>query len=97
MKGYWIAFVDVTAPEQYQEYLQRAPAALQAYGARILARSDQLTALEGFEVPPTRAVVLEFDTYEQAIACYNSPEYQAASQHRKNAAFAQVVIMKGAE
>lgn len=96
MKGYWIAFVDVNNPQQYQAYLERAPAALQAYGARILARSDQLTALEGFEVPPTRAVVLEFDTYEQAMACYQSEAYQAASLHRKDAAFAQVVIMKGA-
>ena len=97
MKGYWIAFVDVTAPEQYQEYLQRAPAVLKEYGARILARSEELTALEGFQLPPTRAVVLEFDSYEQAMACYQSEEYQAASLHRKSAAHAQVVIMKGAE
>jgi len=97
MKGYWIAFVDVTDPEQYQDYLARAPQALKDYGARILARSDQLTALEGFEQAPTRAVVLEFDSYEQAMACYNSPAYQEASKHRQNAAFAQVVIMKGAE
>ncbi len=97
MKGYWIAFVDVNSPEQYQEYLQRAPTVLQTYGARILARSENLTALEGFEVPPTRAVVLEFDSYEQAMACYQSPEYQAASEFRKEAAFAQVVIMKGSE
>lgn len=97
MKGYWIAFVDITQPDQYQEYLQRAPAALKAYGARILARSDELTALEGFETPPTRAVVLEFDSYEQAMACYNSPEYRAASKHRQGAAFVQVVIMRGSE
>ncbi len=27
MKAYWIAHVDVTNPEQYQQYTQRAPAA----------------------------------------------------------------------
>lgn len=97
MKGYWIAFVDVTEPQQYQQYLQRAPEVLQAYGARILARSENLTALEGFEIPPSRAVVLEFDSYEQAMACYHSEEYQAASRYRKDAALAQVVIMKGSE
>ncbi|WP_027856316.1 DUF1330 domain-containing protein [Marinobacterium jannaschii] len=97
MKGYWIAFVDVTHPEQYQDYLKLAPAALKAYGARILARSDQLTALEGFTQPPSRAVVLEFDSYEQALACYNSPEYQQACHHRQDAANAQIVIMKGSD
>lgn len=96
MKGYWIAFVDVTNPEQYQGYLQRAPEVLKTYGARILARSEELTALEGFPQPPSRAVVIEFDSYEQAMACYHSEAYQAASQHRQGAADAQVVIMRGA-
>lgn len=97
MKAYWIAFVDVTHPEQYQQYLQLAPAALKKYGARILARSDQLTALEGFATPPSRAVVLEFDSYQQAMDCYQSDEYQQACQQRLGAANAQVVIMKGAD
>ena len=34
MKAYWIAHVDVTDPEQYLQYTQRAPAAFQAFGGR---------------------------------------------------------------
>ncbi|MER2298842.1 MAG: DUF1330 domain-containing protein, partial [Pseudomonas sp.] len=36
MKAYWIAHVDVTDPEQYQQYTQRAPAAFKAYGGSFL-------------------------------------------------------------
>ena len=97
MKGYWIAFVDIQNKEQYDEYLAIAPSALKAFGAKILARSDELTALEGFISPPHRAVVLEFESYELAIACYNSPAYKNARSLRDNAAQAQVVIMKGTE
>lgn len=96
MPAYWIAFVDITQPQQYQEYLDLAPQALQKHGARILARSDELSAMEGFAIAPNRAVVLEFDSYEQALACYHSDEYQHACQFRQGAANAQVVIMRGA-
>lgn len=47
MKAYWIAHVDVTDPEQYQQYTQRAPAAFQAFGGRFLARGGRAEALEG--------------------------------------------------
>ena len=35
MKAYWIAHVDVTDPDQYSQYTQRAPAAFALYGGRI--------------------------------------------------------------
>lgn len=85
MKAYWIAFVDVTQPEHYQDYLECAPAVLKAYNARILARGGQFTTLEGFSKIPSRAVVLEFDNYEQALACYHSqntkPQNSIATKH----------------
>lgn len=82
MKAYWIAHVDVTDPEQYQQYTQRAPAAFQAYGGRLLARGGRSEALEG-RPTPQRSVVIEFESYEQALACYRSAEYQQACCHRQ--------------
>lgn len=95
MKGYWLAFVEITQPEEYQKYLAEAPQALKKYGAKILARGDELTALEGFSTPPHRAVVFEFESYEQALNCYHSKEYQEAKNLRKQAANANIIIMKG--
>ena len=42
-----------------------------------------------------RNVVIEFPSYDEAVACYNSPEYQAAKQKRKGAGTAEIVIVEG--
>ena len=96
MKAYWIAHVDVTDPEQYQQYTQRAPAAFVAFGGRILARGGKSEAMEG-RVTPQRSVVIEFDSYEQALACYRSDLYQEACRHRQGVAKAEVIIVEGFE
>ncbi|MDH2433412.1 DUF1330 domain-containing protein [Pokkaliibacter sp. MBI-7] len=94
MKAYWIAHVDVTDDEQYRQYIQRAPAAFALYGGRLLARGGQSQAMEG-RTTPQRSVVIEFDSYQQALACYQSEEYQQACQYRQGAAHAEVIIVEG--
>ncbi|MFG0631629.1 DUF1330 domain-containing protein [Pseudomonas sp. xss_2] len=96
MKAYWIAHVDVTDLEQYQQYTQRAPAAFKAYGGRFLARGGRSEALEG-RPTPQRSVVIEFESYEQALACYRSAEYQQACSHRQGVATAEVIIVEGVD
>jgi uncharacterized protein (DUF1330 family) len=96
MKAYWIAHVDVTDPQQYSEYTQRGPAAFKLYGGKFLARGGRSQALEGRETPQ-RTVIIEFESYEQAVACYRSPQYQEAMSHRQGAAQAQIVIVEGFE
>ena len=96
MKAYWIAHVDVSDVEQYQQYTQRAPAAFKAYGGRFLARGGRSEALEG-RPTPQRSVVIEFDSYDQALACYHSAQYQEACGHRQGAAKAEVIIVEGFE
>ena len=94
MKAYWIAHVDVTDPHQYTEYTQRGPAAVAKYGGKFLARGGRSEALEG-RTTPQRTVVIEFESYEQAVACYNSVEYQEAMSYRQGAAQAEIVIVEG--
>ncbi|WKW31045.1 DUF1330 domain-containing protein [Pseudomonas viridiflava] len=96
MKAYWIARVDVTDPQQYSEYTQRAPAAFALFGGKFMARGGRSEALEG-RATPQRTVVIEFESYEQAVACYRSPEYQEAMSHRKGASKAEIVIVEGME
>lgn len=94
MKGYWIAHVTVSDPDQYKHYAEAAPAAFKKYNAKILARGGRSTQLEGGGRP--RNVVIEFPTFEDAIACYNSPEYQSAKARRVGAGIADLVIVEGA-
>ena len=92
-KAYWIARVTVSDPDQYKHYAEATPAAFTKYGARILARGGRYNQLEGDGRP--RNVVIEFPSYDDAVACYNSPEYQAAKQKRKGAGTAEIVIVEG--
>ncbi|WP_110970522.1 DUF1330 domain-containing protein [Pseudomonas huaxiensis] len=96
MKAYWIAHVDVTDLQQYQQYTQRAPAAFAAFGGKLLARGGRSEAMEG-RATPQRSVVIEFESYEQAVACYRSAQYQEACGFRQGVAKAEVIIVEGYE
>jgi uncharacterized protein (DUF1330 family) len=92
-KGYWIAMVDVTDPEGYKDYVAANAIAFEKYGAKFVVRAGRNEQPE--EPAGTRHVVIEFDSYDTALACYRSPEYQAAMAFRKNAASARLVIVEG--
>ncbi len=93
MKAYWIAHVTVTDPDQYRHYAEAAPEAFRKYKGRFLARAGRYEQLEGAGRP--RNVVIEFDSLEDAVACYNSPQYEAAKAKRKGVAEADIVIVEG--
>lgn len=40
-------------------------------------------------------MILEFESYETALACYHSPEYQAALKLRQAYSTAHFVIVEG--
>jgi len=94
MKAYWIAHVDVDDAEHYSQYTQRAPKAFAKFGAKFLARGGRSEAMEG-RTTPQRSVVIEFDNYEQAVACYRSAAYQEAKRYREEWARAEIVIVEG--
>jgi uncharacterized protein (DUF1330 family) len=83
-KGYWVAHVDVTEPEGYKAYVGADMEAFRKYGGRFLVRGGQFEVLEG--ASRSRTVVIEFPDYASAVACYHSPEYQAAAALRKGRA-----------
>ena len=92
-KGYWIAHVTLSNPDQYKFYAEAAPIAFKKYGASILARGGASQQMEGQGRP--RNVVIEFPSLQAAIDCYNSPEYQAAKAKRKGAGEADIVLVEG--
>lgn len=92
-KGYWIGMVDISDPDNYPNYVAANAAAFEKYGARFLVRGGRNEQPEG--PSGTRHVVIEFDSYEKAVACYHSPEYQAALKVRLQCAVAQFAIVEG--
>ena len=42
-----------------------------------------------------RCVVIEFPSFEAALACYRSPEYQAAAKLRQGKAEFDLIVIEG--
>ncbi len=93
-KAYWIVRVSVNNERNYPDYLEAAKPAFEKYGARFVVRGGRFEAMEGSSRP--RNVVVEFQDYDTAVACYRSAEYQAARKIRAVNAEADFVIVEGA-
>jgi uncharacterized protein (DUF1330 family) len=92
-KGYWIAHASVKDPARYPEYLAANKKAFAKYGGRFLVRGGAYENPKG--TTRERQVVVEFDSYEQAKACFRSPEYQAALRIFETCAESDLVIVEG--
>lgn len=93
LKGYWLAQVDVTEPEGYDAYRGANAVAFGKFGARFLVRGGRCETVEG--KARSRSVAIEFPSFEAALACYRSPEYQAAKALRQGKAEVDLLIIEG--
>jgi len=94
-KGYWIVRVDITDQEKYKEYVAANADPLKKYGARFLVRAGRFENPEG--TTRMRNIVIEFPSYQAALDCWNSPEYQAAIKLRLSVSTIDLVIIEGYE
>jgi uncharacterized protein (DUF1330 family) len=94
-KGFWIGRVDVSNAEAYQNYVKANAVPFAKFGARFLVRGGSYRVAEG--EARARNVVIEFPSYEAAVACWDSPEYQAAKAERDGHAVADIIIIEGYE
>ncbi|MCF6124786.1 DUF1330 domain-containing protein [Mesorhizobium sp. M7A.F.Ca.CA.001.07.2.1] len=93
-KGYWMAMVEVTDPENYPLYIAANKAAFDKYGAKFLTRGGQSSSPEGLS--GNRHVIIEFESYAVALACFHSPEYQVALKFRRLYSTSHFAIVEGA-
>ena len=76
-KGYWIvAYRTVGDEATMRNYVALARAALGSFGAKVLVSGSAVTAHEAGLKQMT--VVVEFDSYEIALAAYESEDYKKA-------------------
>ena len=93
--GYWIARITVTDPERYGVYARALPELIAQFGGRFLIAGGRLEAVEGEARP--RNVVIAFDDYGTAQACWHSPAYAEVARLRDGAATVDVVIVEGVD
>ena len=94
-KGYWIVRVDITDFEKYKAYIAANAEPLKKYGARFLVRGGQFENPEG--TSRTRNAVIEFPSYQAALDCWKSSEYQRAIELRRDVSTADLIIIEGYE
>lgn len=95
MPAYIIANIDVTDPEGYEPYKEMAAACNRAHGGRYLARGGRVEVLEG-DYDPKRVVIVEFPSYDAALAWYHSAEYAPAKELRHRSARSTMILLEGA-
>ncbi len=94
-KGYWIGLVDVSDVDAYKAYVAANAGPIGRFGGRFLIRGGRREVVEG--TPRSRNVVIEFDSFETALACYRSDDYQALIRLRTNVASSDIIVIEGYE
>jgi uncharacterized protein (DUF1330 family) len=93
-KAYWIsAYRSVSDPTAVAAYAKLAGPAIEAGGGRFLARGGAVKPYEaGLD---QRTVLVEFDSFAQAVAAYESEAYRAALAALGNGAERDLRIIEG--
>ena len=94
MKGYWIAlYKKIDSKENLKNYSKRVTPIIKNFGGIALVRGGEYQCLEGEDF--SRTVVWEFPSYESAVECHNSKEYQEGWALAKNTTERNLQIIRG--
>lgn len=94
-KGLWIGRVDVHDLDNYKNYMAANGRAFAKFGGRFVVRGGAFETVIGHS--RQRNVVIEFPTYQAALDCWKSEEYQAARALQKGGAEMDLIIIEGYE
>jgi uncharacterized protein (DUF1330 family) len=95
MPAYMIANVNVQDSASFEEYRKQVPATIAKHGGRYLVRGGRVERLEG-SWNPTRLVVLEFPSMEQARRWYDSEDYRGPKALRMKCTVTDAILVEGA-
>jgi len=94
MTAYVIVDIKVADPVRYEDYKMLAAPTVELYGGKYIARGGKTETLEG-DWSPSRLVILQFDSLEQAKTWLNSTEYSTARSLRHETAISSMVVIEG--
>jgi len=94
MSAYVIFDVEIRDMSRYQEFMNGVKPALEAAGARYLARGGPHKVYEG-DWQPRRIVVLEFPSVAAWETFYTGPVYQSLKAVRDECSSARLVSVEG--
>ena len=84
MKAYWVVRGNILNQKEYSKYIGLAGPIVHKHKGKFLVRGGQQIEVEGEGFD--RTVLIEFNSFDEALSCYNSDEYQEALNLVKNSA-----------
>ena len=95
-KGYWVScYRSITNPGALAAYAKLAGPAIEAGGGRFLARGGRVQAYEAGIAE--RTVVIEFPSFEQAVATHDGEAYRAAAAKLEGAVERDLRVVEGVD
>lgn len=94
MSAYVIFDVEISNPARYADFMNGVKPALEAAGARYLARGGAHKVYEG-DWEPRRIVLLEFPSVQAWEDFYTGPVYQGLKGVRDECSSARLVSVAG--
>ena len=95
-RAFFIGQFDIHDPEGYAVYRAQTAATLVPFGGRFVVRAGRVQVFEG-DAPLPRVVVIEFPSFDQAKAWYESAAYQKLIPIRQKSASGKSFLVEGAE
>ena len=93
-KGYWISlYVKINDKENLKKYAETVTPIIKSYGGVSLVRGGKYQIFDGDDF--NRTVIWEFPSYEKALECHNSKEYQAGWALAKKTTLRHMQIVEG--
>ena len=94
MKGYWVAlYKKISNTENLKKYATEVTPIIKSFGGRPLVRGGKYECLDGEDF--SRTVIWEFPSYESAIECHDSKEYQKGWALAKDSTERNLQIIQG--
>ena len=94
MAGYWVVRGSAVRDEAAaKEYVSHWIPIGQRYGAEIIAGKGRIDDREGGPFP--RQLIVRFPSFEDAVACYEDPEYVKAMEFASKAFDRDLSILEG--
>ena len=94
MSAYLVVDITVEDPDNYAEYVARAPDFVTKHGGNYIVRGGNAEVVEG-DWAPSRFVVVEFPSRETAQAFLDDPEYQAVADTRRSSTSSNMILVDG--
>ena len=94
MKTYWISlYLDISNKDNLKKYGEKAIPVIKSYGGKPIVRGGRLKSFSDTNI--VRTVIWEFPSYQRAIECHDSKEYQDGWELAKGTTKRHMQVIEG--